>query len=201
MATSEEIRQAYADIIVQWPTLENNCTVISDESLLAPVGFPTTLTGSGRIQLKVHRATVRGWEAFSDVLFSHGATLDNWAGGTFNPRVIAGTCRASLHALGCAIDWFPVIDPTSTLAADLNALGAFRQLSGDLMHWQIDLSPAQLAGRFGFWDVPSNHWAYGQIEAARLAGLVAGHDDGSFRPADPITRAQMVIMFNRIGFP
>lgn len=41
-----------------------------------------------------------------------------------------------------------------------------------------------------FTDVPEEHWAIGYISWAKDEGLVAGYEDGSFHPDDPIVRAE-----------
>jgi hypothetical protein len=45
-------------------------------------------------------------------------------------------------------------------------------------------------------DIPS--WARGHINVARAAGLMDGKDDGSFRPLDPITRAEGSVAIFRL---
>ena len=42
-----------------------------------------------------------------------------------------------------------------------------------------------------FPDVPKTHWAYDHIENLAEAGLIKGYADGTFRPDEPITRAQV----------
>jgi N-acetylmuramoyl-L-alanine amidase len=48
-----------------------------------------------------------------------------------------------------------------------------------------------------FKDVPSSHWAYGPIEQAAEQGWIGGFPDGTFRPGEPVTRAQAVSMISR----
>lgn len=48
-----------------------------------------------------------------------------------------------------------------------------------------------------FKDVPSKHWAAGAISQAISQGWVSGFQDGTFRPEQPVTRAQVVSMINR----
>ncbi|MCL2058916.1 MAG: S-layer homology domain-containing protein, partial [Oscillospiraceae bacterium] len=55
-----------------------------------------------------------------------------------------------------------------------------------------------LDGSFPFADVPGGHWAYGYIKSSFNDGFVLGYDDGSFRPDNPITRAEAVTMINRM---
>ncbi len=50
-----------------------------------------------------------------------------------------------------------------------------------------------------FADLPQSHWAYAQIEKAVEAGLIKGYDDGTFRPDEPVTRAQFVTMLHRMA--
>lgn len=45
-----------------------------------------------------------------------------------------------------------------------------------------------------FQDVGADHWAYQAIEAATGAGLVRGYPDGTFRPRNPVTRAEMATL-------
>ena len=47
-----------------------------------------------------------------------------------------------------------------------------------------------------FDDVPVGHWAYSYINAAANAGWVQGYPDGSFRPDEPIRRAEVVRLVN-----
>lgn len=42
-----------------------------------------------------------------------------------------------------------------------------------------------------FSDVPSDHWAYGYVEAAASRGVIGGYTDGTFRPNNQVTRAQL----------
>ena len=49
-----------------------------------------------------------------------------------------------------------------------------------------------------FDDVPNGHWAYSYINAAANAGWVEGYPDGSFRPDEPISRAEVVRLVNGV---
>lgn len=49
-----------------------------------------------------------------------------------------------------------------------------------------------------FTDVTVNHWAYNYIATAAEKGWIGGYSDGSFKPADKITRAQAVAIVNRM---
>ena len=47
-----------------------------------------------------------------------------------------------------------------------------------------------------FEDVSAGHWAYSYINAAANVGWVKGYPDGSFRPDEPISRAEVVRLVN-----
>jgi len=49
-----------------------------------------------------------------------------------------------------------------------------------------------------FPDVPDSHWAADNINSAAAKGWVSGFPDGSYRPDDSITRAQVVSIVNRM---
>lgn len=49
-----------------------------------------------------------------------------------------------------------------------------------------------------FTDVPSDYWAYEEIEIAVYYGWLYGYDDGRFDPNAPITRAQAAAIMNRM---
>lgn len=49
-----------------------------------------------------------------------------------------------------------------------------------------------------FTDVSKDHWAYDVIQKAAEAGWIAGYPDGSFKPDQPITRAEVVSIINRM---
>ncbi|MFC5450589.1 Ig-like domain-containing protein [Paenibacillus aestuarii] len=55
---------------------------------------------------------------------------------------------------------------------------------------------ARLIGKYdgadpGYKDVSKKHWAYGYIKAVTAEGLFAGYDDHSFKPDQPVTRAEL----------
>ncbi len=47
-------------------------------------------------------------------------------------------------------------------------------------------------------DLYETHWAYKEIKALCDAGLVQGYEDGSFRPENNITRAEVMTVINKI---
>ncbi len=50
-----------------------------------------------------------------------------------------------------------------------------------------------------FSDVPTDQWAYDEIEYAAANGVVHGYGDGTYRPDNPVTRDQMAVYVYR-GF-
>lgn len=50
-----------------------------------------------------------------------------------------------------------------------------------------------------FSDVPDTHWAYSSVAEAAGLGLIAGFEDGSFRPDQPVTRGQFVVILWRMA--
>ncbi len=57
---------------------------------------------------------------------------------------------------------------------------------------------AAVAAGPSFSDVTSGYWAYGAIETLAGKGVVSGFQDGSFRPAQAVTRAEFVKMLDLV---
>lgn len=49
-----------------------------------------------------------------------------------------------------------------------------------------------------FKDVPEEHWAYEAIEDLAKKGIINGYKDGTFKPEQPITRAEMATIISRL---
>lgn len=62
------------------------------------------------------------------------------------------------------------------------------------------IATAPAAAQTTFYDVPSNYWAAQFIQQLSQRGVIAGFPDGSFRPEEPVTRAQFAAMINN-AFP
>ncbi|MBM7551685.1 C40 family peptidase [Thalassobacillus pellis] len=58
----------------------------------------------------------------------------------------------------------------------------------------MNLNPS---GNNTFSDVSSSHWAYEFINAAAEKGYIEGYEDGTFRPDEAITRAEIAALFTR----
>ena len=59
------------------------------------------------------------------------------------------------------------------------------------IHWKRTISPAPTNASFT--DVPTNHWAFQQIEALASSKITSGCGGSNFCPNDPVTRAQMAV--------
>ena len=63
---------------------------------------------------------------------------------------------------------------------------------------QVNVSVSDLPAQ-QFEDVPMDHWASHYIDALTSAGIIEGFSAHEFRPADDITRGQMIAMLARMG--
>ncbi|MGG6437365.1 N-acetylmuramoyl-L-alanine amidase [Saccharococcus caldoxylosilyticus] len=48
-------------------------------------------------------------------------------------------------------------------------------------------------------DDVAGHWAEQSIRKAMKAGIIKGHSDGRFGPDEPVTRAQLAVILDRLG--
>jgi parallel beta-helix repeat protein len=58
-------------------------------------------------------------------------------------------------------------------------------------------TPATPTAQVAFKDVPSNYWAQTFIQELATRNIIKGFPDGTFRPNDPVTRAQFAAMLNQ----
>ncbi|MEK4235841.1 Ig-like domain-containing protein [Paenibacillus sp. FSL H7-0714] len=54
------------------------------------------------------------------------------------------------------------------------------------------------SGTSSFKDINSGHWAKNAIDGAKATGIINGYLDGTFRPNQTLTRAEAVVMINRL---
>ncbi|MBD1917976.1 MULTISPECIES: S-layer homology domain-containing protein [Cyanophyceae] len=71
----------------------------------------------------------------------------------------------------------------------------FRSLTVATLASLVAQIPAQAQTTFS--DVPSDYWAAQFIQALVDRGVIRGFADGSFRPNDPITRAQFAVLVDQ----
>ncbi len=60
-----------------------------------------------------------------------------------------------------------------------------------------EAATAEPAEAIVFEDVPAGYWAEPYIDALSSRGLISGYDDGTFRPDQPVTRAQTANIVSR----
>jgi hypothetical protein len=66
-----------------------------------------------------------------------------------------------------------------------------------LMRTELETDVITLVERPHFTDVPTDSWAYRQIEAAYAAGIVEGYPEGTYGPTIEVTRGQMAVYIAR----
>jgi photosystem II stability/assembly factor-like uncharacterized protein/methionine-rich copper-binding protein CopC len=64
--------------------------------------------------------------------------------------------------------------------------GEFAKMMCLAMGWTLE-NPSSAS----FTDVPNDHWAFNYIETAKSQNVIAGYEDGTFRPGKSITRAEI----------
>ncbi|MBD1849465.1 DUF3747 domain-containing protein [Leptolyngbya sp. FACHB-711] len=58
--------------------------------------------------------------------------------------------------------------------------------------------PAQAGGN-PYSDVEASRWSAARIQFAKQNNLISGYEDGTFRPAQPVTRAELMAVLRRAG--
>ena len=61
----------------------------------------------------------------------------------------------------------------------------------------FQVNVGQLPSPWTFLDVPADSWAYNEIAAAAKAAIISGYPDGTYRPAEGVTRDQMAVYISR----
>lgn len=147
--------------------------------------------------------------------------ISGYPDGTFRPA--APITRAEMAALiarqmqlsdSASADAYPDLAATHWAAKAVLELTAAGIMSGDdqgsfkpgqgVTRAEMATIAARLKGLepsavgSGFKDVARGHWASQAITAMQQAGLMAGFEDGTFRPAQQLTRAEAVSVVNRL---
>jgi parallel beta-helix repeat protein len=65
----------------------------------------------------------------------------------------------------------------------------------------VDFVAADVGGATAFKDVPAGYWARAYIEALASQQIIAGFPDGTFKPNDPVTRAQFATIITKALTP
>lgn len=61
----------------------------------------------------------------------------------------------------------------------------------------VDLNVPATVSRNPFPDVSANRWSAAKILFAQQSGIITGYQDGSFRPTQPVTRAELMAVLRR----
>ncbi len=63
----------------------------------------------------------------------------------------------------------------------------------------LEVAPAREAavGNVPFADVPATRWSAAKIKKAQELGIISGYQDGSFRPTNQVTRAELIAIMRR----
>ncbi len=72
---------------------------------------------------------------------------------------------------------------------------SFNTADGTL--WAVDAGQLVHLKPSRFDDVPFAYWAYNEIEACAVAGIVKGYEDGTYQPGTAVTRDQMAVYISR----
>ncbi|MBR4194679.1 MAG: S-layer homology domain-containing protein [Oscillospiraceae bacterium] len=148
----------------------------------------------------------------------HTPYLSGYTDGSFRPNktVSRAELAVMIYKLGDYPDGpsvFPDIQPGKWYAKAVNALaaaGIFSGYSDGSFGPNDSVSRAQMVAVLrklsgipepqdqpSFPDVSTEYWAWKAIAIAYEQGWVSGYPDGSFRPKNPVSRAQAVVMLNR----
>ncbi len=78
-----------------------------------------------------------------------------------------------------------------------------KKISGqvDLVVVKVDAPPSSGSGQTAFQDVPAGFWAKSYIEALAAKSVIAGFPDGTFKPNEPVTRAQFAAIITKAFTP
>ena len=155
----------------------------------------------------------------------HRAFLQGYPGGTFGPNdnmsraeAVVMFSRLLLKKMEaddtCKNNYYPDVKPTNWFAAHvgyMQDLGVLEFYSRDEKFRPNDpvtrAEFATLATAFEdlvlistnkFPDVPNDHWAVKFINSAAEKGWILGYDDGTFRPEEFITRAEVATLAGRV---
>jgi hypothetical protein len=140
---------------------------------------------------------------------------DDGAGGYVQAMLMACPHRGSYDCDGYGVintgtsetpgcdGFFAAVDPPQTVDNLVNTYMLyvlsspgidFRFLSV-LVSYRLQISPAPVIATFP--DVDPSYWAFQEIEALAASGITTGFPDGTFRPTNAVTRAQMATFLAR----
>ena len=87
-----------------------------------------------------------------------------------------------------------VVDLTGFGDCQVHNLAFFSETAGaGVTNFFVDDVTVEVTVPATFCDLPTFHWAWQYVEAISTAGLTAGYPDGTYRPDNPVTRAEMAV--------
>ena len=150
----------------------------------------------------------------------HSNFLNGYSNGTFRPDANMTRAQAAQMFYNLLLDKnVPSTASYSDVAPDawcaeavrvMSALGIVTGYSDGTFRPNEPITRAQfavIAMRFtdvtapygqSFSDVPSTAWYYDEVMGAAGFGWLSGYSDGTFRPNNPITRAEVAVIVNRM---
>jgi len=81
------------------------------------------------------------------------------------------------------------------LLATMSDSGDLVQLRGVIIYWERQITPAPVNPTFP--DVDPSYWAFQYVEALAASEITTGFPDGTLRPTERVTRAQMATFLAR----
>jgi Mg/Co/Ni transporter MgtE len=154
----------------------------------------------------------------------HNAYVSGYPNGTFKPtgrltraeaaqmlyNLLTDTARTMYSSSSnsfsdvSADKWYNVPVSTLTSAGAINgyANGTYRPAQNitraEFTKILVAMYGVDSTATCSYNDVSSSNWAYQYIATAAKLGWIAGYSDGSFKPGQPITRAETVTILNRV---
>ena len=167
---------------------------------------PPSVTGVDQwLITETHPAFIGG---FNDGTFRPNANISRAQAAVMFYRLLKnpGTTRTTSFTDMSGNEWY------AEAVYTLSSMGIIQGYSDGSFHGNDTISRAAFAaiatrmskanGETGagvtFSDVPSTHWAHDTIARSSYFGWIGGYSDGTFRPSDPITRAAVTAIINRM---
>jgi hypothetical protein len=89
------------------------------------------------------------------------------------------------------------MDETARLVGQLRADPQVRIVSAEEFAWLLRANFGDGQSGVRFLDVPTTHWAWGNVEAVAKAEIAQGFPDGLYHPATGVDRGQMAVFVAR----
>ena len=149
---------------------------------------------------------------------THPVYIGGYEDGLFRPsrNVTRAEAASMLYKLLRSKDWeqktYSDVDPEAWYGDAIGTLAGLGILNGytdGTLRPQNQITRAEFVtmimgfstlqtGAPSFKDVPADSWAAFSIYSASQLGWVSGYENGTFKPNDPITRAEVVTILNRM---